>query len=245
LAAFLVSLVEVPPSKMSYLGDFASLFFPVYCTACGQTLIIGEESLCLKCQVALPRTYMHDDRGNRLEKLFWGRVDIRAATAFLKMPRQGVVHHLIHELKYHDNKNIGIRLGKLFGLELKSSQTMNEFDAIIPVPLHQQKLYTRGYNQCDCIAEGLEQVLGIPTIRDNLVRIKYNDSQTRMGRYQRWENVETIFNVREPQSLKDLRILLVDDVITTGSTIESCANALNLIPGLKLSVASLALPVHG
>ncbi len=186
---------------------------------------------------------MHDERGNSLERLFWGRSDIFAATAFLKMPKNGMVHTLIHELKYHENKNVGVRLGKLFGHELTKSTTMNQFDIILPVPLHPKRLYTRGYNQCDCIVSGLEQTLEAAASYDNLVRIKYNDSQTRMARYERWKNVETIFSIKNPEALAGKRVLLIDDVITTGSTIEACANILTKIEGVRLSVAAIAMPI--
>jgi ComF family protein len=185
---------------------------------------------------------MHDERGNKLERLFWGRVDIQSATAFLKMPRDGMVHTLIHELKYHENKNVGVRLGKLFGQELMSSKSMSQFDVILPVPLHPKKLYQRGYNQCDCIGEGLQHVMGGEMMSTNLTRAKFNSSQTRKGRYERWKNVETIFEVNQPEKLEGRKVLLIDDVITTGSTIEACAQVLTRIPGLKLSVASIAMP---
>jgi ComF family protein len=119
---------------------------------------------------------------------------------------------------------------------------MNEFDYLLPVPLHPKRLYTRGYNQCDCIVEGLEHTLETPALLHNLVRVKYNESQTRMARYERWKNVETIFQVNQPELLQGKKVLLIDDVITTGSTIEACANILCAIPGLRLSVAALATP---
>jgi len=228
---------------MSYFADLTSLLFPDYCAACSSSLMLGEEVICFNCQLKLPRTDMHNESDNPIERLFWGRADVKSAAAFLKMPRQGMVHQLIHQLKYHDHKGVGIRLGKLFGHELKQSERMKDFDVIIPVPLHPKKLFARGYNQCDCIADGLVSTLENDVMKDNLQRIHHNASQTNMSRYARWKNVETIFSVRSPELLEGKRVLLVDDVITTGSTIEGCANVLNAIPGLKLSVASLAMPV--
>ncbi len=228
----------------SYIDGFISLFFPVCCDACGRQLVMHEETLCIGCQMKLPRARMHDEKDNRIERLFWGRSDLAAATAFLKMPKKGVVHHLIHELKYNNNQAVGSRLGMLLGHELKNSQRMNHFDVIIPVPLHPKKLAIRGYNQCDSIAEGLSKVLEAEFSKDNLIRVKFNTSQTKRKRYERWENVESIFAVRFPHLLENKKVLLVDDVITTGSTIEACANELNKIEGIKLSVASLAVPIH-
>jgi ComF family protein len=186
---------------------------------------------------------MHDERGNRIEKLFWGRADVQFATAFLKMPKNGVVHHLIHRLKYHDYKNVGVYLGKLFARDLMLSSQMSDFDVIIPVPLHPKKLHSRGYNQCDCIAEGMNIIMENRVVSDNLVRKENTSTQTKKSRYARWKNVETIFTVLRPSELEGKSVLLIDDVITTGATIEACAAVLNAIPGLKLSVASVALPV--
>jgi ComF family protein len=228
---------------MLYLQDLSSLFFPEYCAACATPLVKGEEAICFHCQVRLPKTSMFGEYDNQVERLFWGRADVRAAAAFLKMPKQGMVHQLIHLLKYHDHKQVGVRLGKLLGNELKQCRRMGDFDVILPVPLHPKKLFARGYNQCDCIAEGIEFITEREIIRDNLIRIQYTDSQTRKSRFARWKNVETIFHVNRPDTLEGKKVLLVDDVITTGSTIEACANVLTSIPGLRLDVASLAMPV--
>jgi ComF family protein len=228
---------------MHYFHDLGALLFPEYCAACANPLMKGEEAICIHCQLRLPKTSLIDEYDNQVERLFWGRADVRAAAAFLKMPRHGMVHHLIHLLKYHDHKQIGVRLGKLFGHELNHCKRMGDFDVIIPVPLHPKKLFTRGYNQCDCIAEGIEFMTGRNVMRDNLVRIHHNSSQTKKSRFARWQNVETIFHINRPELLEGKKVLLVDDVITTGATIEACANALTGIRGLRLDVASLALPV--
>ncbi len=228
----------------AYIEGFISLFFPVSCEGCGRQLVTHEDTLCIGCQTQLPRARIHDEKDNRIERLFWGRADILSGTSFLKMPKKGVVHHLIYELKYNNNEAVGTKLGKLLGHELKASERMKNFDVIMPVPLHPKKLAMRGYNQCDSIAEGLNQVLEVELSKDNLVRVKYNNSQTKRKRYERWENVEFIFDVKNPELLKGKHVLLVDDVITTGSTIEACANALSKIEGLQLSIASLAMPVH-
>lgn len=228
---------------MSYVRDFFSLIFPDYCAGCDRLLIKDEDALCIKCQALLPRTHIHDQRDNKLERVFWGRAELVSATAFLKMPKVGTVHNMIHDLKYHDNKSIGHRLGALFGNELKQSQRMSDFDVVVPVPLHPKKLAIRGYNQCDCICEGLSEAMNIPVSKDNLVRTVFNPTQTRKSRYSRWENVESIFKVKFPSDFAGKRLLLVDDVITTGSTIEACAQVLRQVTDLKLSVGALAIPV--
>lgn len=229
---------------MGYLADFSNLFFPSYCAGCGNMLYKNEDSICIKCLAALPRTHLHDERNNKLEKLFWGRTDVKSASVFLRMPKRGLVHRLMHELKYHNNPELGERLGHLFGVDLAGSASMNTFDAVLPVPLHPRKELQRGYNQSACIASGIHEPLKAALSTGNLIRELHTSSQTRKSRYERWENVSEIFTVVKPELLEGKHVLLIDDVITTGSTIEGCAIALNQIPGLVLSVAALAMPVH-
>jgi len=185
---------------------------------------------------------MHDHPDNRLERLLWGRVSYVSASAFLRMPKQSEVHRMIHELKYKSNQTIGFELGLMFGTELKESQRMSSFDFVLPVPLHPKRLKERGYNQCDSIVQGVAEAMHTTYEVDNLTRRQYNASQTRMGRYKRWQNVESIFEVKKPERLAGAHVLLIDDVITTGSTIEACANVLTQIPQLKISIASIAIP---
>lgn len=227
-----------------YLHDFFDLFFPNYCAGCGESLLRKEKTMCVGCLMQLPRTHMHDQRDNALEKLFWGRTDIQMATAFLRMPRHGLTHKLIHELKYNDNSEVGVMLGKLFGHELSNSSDMRQFDFIVPVPLHPKKQAERGYNQCDFIAEGLQEGMGVPANTSNLIRTQHTTTQTRKSRMSRWQNVESIFSMRHPEDFADKSILLIDDVITTGSTLAACADVLLQARNVKLSVAALAMPVR-
>jgi ComF family protein len=185
---------------------------------------------------------MHDLPDNRLERLLWGRVHYASASAFLRMPKQGEVHRMIHELKYKNNQSVGLELGTLFGEELKSSDRMSSFDWIIPVPLHPKRLKQRGYNQCDSIVQGVAESLGTGYQLNNLIRAQYNDSQTRMSRFKRWQNVESIFQLNQPETFQNAHVLLMDDVITTGSTIEACAQVLHQVKGIRLSIASIAIP---
>ena len=196
----------------------------------------------MHCLAHLPRLQMHDECDNAVDKLFWGRIELEAATAFLSMPRNGISHRLIHRLKYHGDQEVGERLGALFALELLESKRMKGIDVILPVPLHPKKLHVRGYNQCDCIARGMADILGVEVSLDNLTRTHFTASQTRRGRISRWSNVKDVFWVREPEKLAGKRILLIDDVITTGATIEACAVPLRKIQGVQLSVAALAVP---
>ena len=196
----------------------------------------------MHCLAHLPRLQMHDECDNAVDKLFWGRIELEAATAFLSMPRNGISHRLIHRLKYHGDQEVGERLGALFALELLESKRMKGIDVILPVPLHPKKLHVRGYNQCDCIARGMADILGAEVSLNNLTRTHFTASQTRRGRISRWSNVKDVFWVREPEKLAGKRILLIDDVITTGATIEACAVPLRKIQGVQLSVAALAVP---
>jgi ComF family protein len=227
-----------------YVQEFVSLIFPAYCASCSQTLFAYEIGLCMRCQGNLPRTHLHDQEDNKIERLFWGHSPIYTASAFLKMSRKSRVHNMIHQLKYNGNQIIGERLGYLFGLDLQQSQRMNHFDFIIPVPLHPKKKNIRGYNQCDCIAEGIAEAMKTKTLKENLVRNIYNESQTRKSRYARWENVDEIFILKNPDLLKKKHILLVDDVITTGSTLQACAATLSKVEGIKVSIGALAVAVH-
>jgi ComF family protein len=201
-----------------------------------------EKAVCMHCLTHLPRLQMHDECDNAVEKLFWGRIELEAATAFLSMPRNGISHRLIHRLKYHGDQEVGERLGALFAHELLESERMKGIDVIVPVPLHPKKLHVRGYNQCDCIARGMAETLGAEISLNNLTRTHFSATQTRRGRISRWSNVKDIFWVREPEKFENKRILLVDDVITTGATIEACATALLKINGVQLSVGALAIP---
>lgn len=224
--------------------DFSSLFFPAYCGGCSTPLQRGERAICTTCLMRLPRTRIHDLAENRVEKLFWGRADVITATAFLHMPRKGITHHLIHDLKYRGNQEVGELLGAAFGNELVQSQRMSTFDLIIPVPLHPRKERMRGYNQCDPICRGLSQTLGVPWSRTHLIRRAFTESQTRKSRFDRWKNTESIFHINDADFLTQKHILLVDDVITTGATFEACAKALAAIPGIGISVAALAMPAY-
>lgn len=228
---------------MLYLNECLELFFPHYCAGCGVSLRHFQKALCVPCLTKLPRTGMHDHPDNRLEKLLWGRVSYSSASAFLRMPKQSEVHRMIHELKYKSNQTIGFELGQMFGAELRDSQRMSKFDCVLPVPLHPKRLKERGYNQCDSIVQGVAEAMSVEYSLNNLVRHQYNRSQTRMGRYKRWQNVEAIFTVKRPHDFENAHVLLIDDVITTGSTIESCAQVLATIPGIRVSVAAIAIPL--
>ena len=221
-------------------SDFLGLFFPELCLSCRKPLVRGEDILCTDCLIAIARTDFHRQRDNSLEQAFWGRCNIERAAAFSVYNRGSRVRTLIHMMKYKGRKDLGISLGKLYGSYLKESTFMNDIDIMIPVPLHPSRLRRRGYNQSEYIASGLSEVTGVPVISDVLKRVVQTSSQTKSGRYERWENVEGMFVVTKPERISGRHLLVVDDVITTGSTMEACVNALNDAAAVSVSVIALA-----
>lgn len=227
-------------SLQLYFDDFLNLFFPRLCAGCSVTLFRNENLICTRCLYHLPRTGYHRWRNNPVEVLFWGRVQIVYGTAGFFFQKKGHFQHMIHAMKYQGLKELGKELGKLMGYDLANS-VFSETDLIIPVPLHPSKLKKRGYNQSEWIALGLGEALHKPVYRDILVRVIANETQTRKSRFDRWKNVENIFRISKPWLIQGKHILLADDVITTGATLESCAHEILKIPDTKVSVATLAV----
>ena len=226
--------------KICMLKDLISLIYPQVCVTCSEDLYTGEKFICSECRYNLPRTQYHLFLNNPVAKNFWGRTPIEAATAYYFFNKGLKVQDLIHQVKYRGKKELGIYLGNMFGAELKSSPFFEKINLVIPVPLHKDKLHKRGYNQSHLIAEGIAEALSAQCIPDAVTRKLATETQTRKTRFKRWENVEEKFEVLNWQQLENNRILLVDDVITTGSTLEACARAILQIPGTKVSVAALA-----
>jgi len=196
--------------------------------------------ICTKCLYHLPRTNFHVHESNPVSRTFWGRVELNAATSYLFFSKQGKTQRLMHNLKYRGKKQVGIYLGKQFGKELLKSDFYKSVQVVIPVPMHPKKQQKRGYNQSDLIAEGIALAMNAELQTNNLVKVLNTSSQTKKSRYKRWENVKDVFQVRDEVLLKNKHVLLVDDVITTGATIEACAHRLANIEGVTISVASLA-----
>ncbi len=223
--------------------DFVSLLFPRLCQACGQPLVRNEEIICTNCLLEIPKTDYHMVRDNNLERNFYGRVYIEKAASWSFYRNGSKIQKLIYRLKYGGVEPVGPCLGRLYGHTLKESGFCKDTDLIIPVPLHKSKERRRGFNQSALIAGGLSSVLGIPVNNDILRRVKSSDTQTRKHRYERWENVENIFSTAHEEGIEGKHILLVDDVITTGSTIEACASELLKTEGVRVSVIAIASAV--
>ena len=228
---------------MSYTNDFIGLIYPSICVGCGNPLWKNERFICTFCDFHLPRTNFHQDTDNPLSRIFWGRSQIESAAAYLFFNKGNTVQHLVHALKYQGRKDIGIWLGKQYGIYLKHSQNFSSIEYILPVPLHPRKLMIRGFNQSEQFAIGLTSSMNVPIENQVLYRQKTSETQTKKSRFLRWQNVEGIFAVKEYQKLEGKHILLVDDVVTTGATLESCIAALSRIPGIRISLATIAIAI--
>ncbi|WP_254244055.1 ComF family protein [Hymenobacter sp. BRD128] len=224
------------------LADLAALFFPRLCLACREPLVAGEVHLCTGCRAELPYTDYHllPPAQNPLARRFWGKLSVQHTLSYLRFLRHGRVQHLLHQLKYQGKSQVGSALGQLYGAELVDAGLSHEFDLIVPVPLHRRKLARRGYNQAEAFATGLAATLPCPSAAHALRRTEHTASQTRKGRAERWQNVATVFEVAEPQAVLGRHILLVDDVLTTGATLEACGAALLAAGARAVSIATIA-----
>jgi ComF family protein len=220
--------------------DFFKLFIPSKCLNCGLSLHDYEHYVCKGCLMKIAKTNFYKDKDNPVSQLFWGRVKLEHAFSFYYFSKGSNIQRLIHEVKYHGGKELALELGKEFGLEIKGSSFCSEIDVICPVPLHEQKEKRRGYNQSEWIARGLSEVLNIPIEKYLLKRMVYTSTQTKKSRQQRWENVKDAFEVGDVQKTADKHVLIVDDVLTTGATLEACAQKLLEIEGTKVSIVTLA-----
>ncbi len=235
-----VKLIHFSFTPQGMLNDFISLIFPQICVSCGKSLYKNEQSICTHCAYHLPKTNYHTDNANPVAKIFWGRTNIFSASAYYNFGKGGKVQHLVHQLKYRGQKDIGITIGKFYGHDLRKSEAFNTINTIIPVPLHPKKKKKRGYNQSEFFATGLSQSMNVATDFTTLYREFESETQTKKSRFNRWKNVETVFRLKNPEALQGQHILLVDDVITTGATLEACAQMLLQIPDVKVSIATIA-----
>ena len=224
----------------NWLYSILNLFYPRVCAACGEPLLKDEDTVCLKCRYTLPRTGYEHNPDNPVAQSFYGRVRLHAVTSCFFFAKSGKVQHLIHQLKYKGNKEAGVFLGQQIGESIKEAPLFQGIDFLIPVPLHPKREKQRGYNQSLVIASGIHEVTGIPIGDKYLVRAVYTATQTHKTAEERFKNVQHIFEVRFADELKGKHILLVDDVLTTGATLESCAQALENIPDITISVATAA-----
>lgn len=225
---------------MKILKDILDFAFPRNCILCGRLLNDKEKVMCTFCYHELPRTDFHNDADNPVSQLFWGRVTVEHAASFFYFNKGSACQKLIHGLKYGGREDIGIETGRMYGIELKGSLFEN-CDFIIPVPLHRKKQRKRGYNQSEIIARGLGETMYKPVYPGIMERVEFTGTQTRKSRYDRFTNVSGSFVVKSPDICQGSHVLLVDDVVTTGSTLEACVEALKEAGVEKVSIATLAV----
>ena len=219
------------------------LFYPRLCEGCNKPLLSSESVLCISCNMEIPETGYHNIADNETALRFAGRVPFAHATSFAYFSNEGLLQHLVHGLKYLDKKETGYFLGRRLGASLKTTDWISTVDLIIPVLLHPAKKARRGYNQSMLIAEGMGGYLQIPVSDTVLARTRDTESQTHKTRAERVNNMTNAFKVRQKGTLTGKHILICDDVLTTGATIEACALALLTEENIKISIATIGIAV--
>jgi ComF family protein len=222
----------------NYLDDFVSLIFPETCLHCRQILLKNENHICTSCQINLPITGFHKSyNDNPIFNDLKIIENLTLATAYLRYNRFGIAQTLLHELKYRGNYELGIQLGRWYGSHLKD---VVKGDFLMPVPIHKRKLKQRGYNQATAICEGLQQELPLAIYHEVAIRNKAGKTQTKRSKIDRWNAIEGVFTVRKPAEVEGKRIIIVDDVVTTGATIFSLCDALNRHNPFSIQVVAIA-----
>ncbi|MEN0049421.1 MAG: ComF family protein [Bacteroidota bacterium] len=228
------------PSLSEYLDGFIGLFYPRLCLACRETPTIKGELTCIRCQYELEIDDAYLEKENEITRRFWGRIPLEAGATMYYFNKGGKVRTLIHQLKYHNQYQIGVEFGKVFGKKLIQTTHFQAIDCIVPVPLHPKKERKRGYNQSEAIAKGLSETMLKPYFADGVKRTLHLKSLTKKNRDERFKSIENAYEVKKAKRLKGKHILLVDDVLTTGATMEACARKILELPDTKLSVVVIA-----
>lgn len=225
---------------MQFFKDTYHLFFPKVCACCKEQLLQNELTLCLKCRFELPLTNFVDEVGNTVEKAFYGRLPTVFSTSLFFYKTKGVSQQLIHQLKYKGQQEIGAFLGNWMGEELKNCNRFPKIDVIVPVPLHYKRFKKRGYNQLTKFGIKLAEIIKVPYIDDGLIRKSVTETQTLKKRFDRWKNVQELFYVNNSSFFDNKHVLLIDDVITTGATLEACATEILKSNNVKISIVTMA-----
>ncbi len=229
----MVSLNEIKESVIH-------LLFPHVCTGCGSDVINKENSLCMRCIDAMPETNFEIHPNNPVEKTFWGRLPLTAGTAQFYFTKESLMQHLMHQFKYKGNSELGMQLGRIMGYQLYKSNRFT-VDALIPLPLFPAKEKRRGYNQATILCRGMAEIMKVPVIDNAIIRPQHTETQTKKGRIERWKNMEGKFILKDAKAIQNKHLLLVDDVVTTGATLEACGHELLQVENVKLSVATLCV----
>ncbi len=228
---------------LSIAQSLIQLFYPHYCIGCGTDHLGLKQQICSRCNHYLPDTHFFAQAGNPVEKVFYGRIRVEQAAACYYFTKNSLIQELMVQLKYRNNREIGHFLGRMMGYALRSSERFSGVDMLIPLPLNPKKEFQRGYNQAAIICEGISEIWPKPLLTKVVIRKKFTDSQTSQNRIARWQNMDGVFEVTEPEKLQGKHVLLVDDVITTGATLEACGQSLLEIPRCKLSIAAAAYTI--
>lgn len=220
--------------------DLLSVIFPRVCEVCGRQLVDSEKTICGYCYIGIPYTKDHHIPFNSIEQRLAGGTQIERAASWFEYRRHSPYRQLIHKAKYFNRPDLAYELGRMCAASLQPDRFFDGIDILMPVPMHRLKQLRRGYNQAEEIARGINDVTSIP-IADNLIARQGHKSQTRQGTYDRYLNVKDLFSVIHPEELQNMHILVIDDVITTGSTILSCCDTLaRAIPDVRISVLAIA-----
>jgi ComF family protein len=231
------------PKLSSWIDPVFWLYFPKNCPACGRPLRLFGANICGRCSQNLPETHFFEAPNNPIEKIFYGRLPISAGAAAWYFHKNSALQALLFQLKYKSNKEVGLFIGKQMGALLAASERFSSIDALVPVPLHPQALSKRGFNQAALICEGIGQVWHKPVLTGAIARTKHTSTQTKQTRAERWDNMENAFTIKDPISINGKHLLIIDDVITTGATIEACGKTLLTIKDVRVSVAAAAYPL--
>lgn len=223
------------------LKSIVNLFFPKVCNACNNLLNENTDTICLDCRHDLPVTNFHFDNNDSVIKVLYGRAQVENGTALFRFEKKGNVQRLIHNLKYKGHEHIGFVLGNWLGGELKTIENYKKIDVVIPVPLHKNKLKTRGYNQVAKFGQQIATTLGADYVDDVLLKVSNTKSQVNKKRFARWNSNEELFTLANKAKIENKHVLIVDDLITTGATLEACILVLNQANKLKISIATMAI----
>lgn len=228
----------------SLWSNMLHFIYPRLCLGCAKTLMAQEDLLCIECNELLPLTDYHHILHNESYRRFEGRISVEQATSLAYYTKEGLLQYLLHEFKYKGNKKIAILLGSRLAFALSKTDWIKGIDLIVPVPLHEKKIQSRGYNQSDLIAQKISLDLSIPIHSSSLVRLRNTETQTHKSREQRTENMSYAFGLKDTSDLTNKHILLLDDVLTTGATLESCVQTLSAVPGIKVSIATIGIATN-
>ena len=233
--------MNIPHQFSRLLREFSRIILPHPCIHCGEPLVGDERDLCTRCIAQIPWFNTDAEDDNAMELRLAGHFPFEAATALMTFRKGNVAQSIVHQIKYHHNTRLADQFGRLLGEMLTASGRFDDIDSLVPVPLHPFKHLYRGYNQSQLLCEAIAQVMHLPIENHSLYRCHYTQSQTRKNHQQRQDNMQGVFAIRHPERLEGKHILLVDDIVTTGATTSACYDALRTIPGLRISLAALAV----